>query len=541
MKKIILLAVFLNLLSGCAAKNIYDTMQQVGTDAAKANSLMRDKTAEPFKISNKIWVQTQPILEKKKKPNPLLNCSITLSKSALTLHEFAARASTLCGVTVRVTPDAISYTQGDMSSVMTQSVQSNNTAAPVLPDLPSLPIPANPGQNMRQEPLSLRGGVNAVDVNYSGTLSGLLDRYTASMGVYWRSNPDNTVDIYYLDTQVFTLEAMAATVNSSSNVESNNSTTNGASNSDGGISGNGGSSQSVQQQMKYDLLANIDTTLKQMVTQGIGRYSISPATGAVIVTDTPVALRQIGEYLERENKTISQQVRLKFEVYSVALNDADNLSLDMNLTYKRMNQWSGGLVSENKDFGGSQGTISWDGGRFDGSKLMLRALSEQGKVSLVQTGSVTTTNLQPVPVQLAHQVAYLASSQSTATPDVGTTSTLTPGSVTTGFNMMLLPNIVPNTKNVWVHFNLNLTELVGIHEVKSGDSIIQTPEITIRTLTQRAKLRSGETIMIAGLDQSEKSGTAKGAGAAWNPLFGGEWARSNKNTVLVCVLTPYLE
>lgn len=541
MKKIILLAGFLNLLSGCAAKNIYDTMQQVGTDAAKANSLMRDKTAEPFKISNKIWVQTQPILEKKKKPNPLLNCSITLSKSALTLHEFAARASTLCGVTVRVTPDAISYTQGDMSSVMTQSVQSNNNAAPVLPDLPSLPIPANPGQNMRQEPLSLRGGVNAVDVNYSGTLSGLLDRYTASMGVYWRSNPDNTVDIYYLDTQVFTLEAMAATVNSSSNVESNNSTTNGASNSDGGISGNGGSSQSVQQQMKYDLLANIDTTLKQMVTQGIGRYSISPATGAVIVTDTPVALRQIGEYLERENKTISQQVRLKFEVYSVALNDADNLSLDMNLTYKRMNQWSGGLVSENKDFGGSQGTISWDGGRFDGSKLMLRALSEQGKVSLVQTGSVTTTNLQPVPVQLAHQVAYLASSQSTATPDVGTTSTLTPGSVTTGFNMMLLPNIVPNTKNVWVHFNLNLTELVGIHEVKSGDSIIQTPEITIRTLTQRAKLRSGETIMIAGLDQSEKSGTAKGAGAAWNPLFGGEWARSNKNTVLVCVLTPYLE
>lgn len=541
MKKIILLAGFLNLLSGCAAKNIYDTMQQVGTDAAKANSLMRDKTAEPFKVSNKIWVQTQPILEKKKKPNPLLNCSITLSKSALTLHEFAARASTLCGVTVRVTPDAISYTQGDMSSVMTQSVQSNNTAAPVLPDLPSLPIPANPGQNMRQEPLSLRGGVNAVDVNYSGTLSGLLDRYTASMGVYWRSNPDNTVDIYYLDTQVFTLEAMAATVNSSSNVESNNSTTNGASNSDGGISGNGGSSQSVQQQMKYDLLANIDTTLKQMVTQGIGRYSISPATGAVIVTDTPVALRQIGEYLERENKTISQQVRLKFEVYSVALNDADNLSLDMNLTYKRMNQWSGGLVSENKDFGGSQGTISWDGGRFDGSKLMLRALSEQGKVSLVQTGSVTTTNLQPVPVQLAHQVAYLASSQSTATPDVGTTSTLTPGSVTTGFNMMLLPNIVPNTKNVWVHFNLNLTELVGIHEVKSGDSIIQTPEITIRTLTQRAKLRSGETIMIAGLDQSEKSGTAKGAGAAWNPLFGGEWARSNKNTVLVCVLTPYLE
>ncbi|MDA1379273.1 hypothetical protein PCI56_04495 [Plesiomonas shigelloides subsp. oncorhynchi] len=65
MKKILLLAGVINLLSGCAIKSIHDTMQDVETDAATANSLARNKPTESFKISNKIWVQTQPILEKK--------------------------------------------------------------------------------------------------------------------------------------------------------------------------------------------------------------------------------------------------------------------------------------------------------------------------------------------------------------------------------------------------------------------------------------------------------------------------------------------
>ncbi|MDA1379093.1 hypothetical protein PCI56_03500 [Plesiomonas shigelloides subsp. oncorhynchi] len=51
---------------------------------------------------------------------------------------------------------------------------------------------------------------------------------------------DNGIEIYYLDKQVFPLEAIAATVNSSSNVETNNSSSSGvANNNGGGISGSG--------------------------------------------------------------------------------------------------------------------------------------------------------------------------------------------------------------------------------------------------------------------------------------------------------------
>ncbi|MDA1379095.1 hypothetical protein PCI56_04150 [Plesiomonas shigelloides subsp. oncorhynchi] len=47
--------------------------------------------------------------------------------------------------------------------------------------------------------------------------------------------------------------------------------------------------------------------------------------------------------------------------------------------------------------------------------------------------------------------------------------------------------------------------------------------------------------MISSVVQTQKSGDARGAGSAWNFLFGGEWSNKDKVTVLVSVITPYLE
>lgn len=541
MKKILLLAGVINLLSGCAIKSIHDTMQDVETDAATANSLARNKPTESFKISNKIWVQTQPILEKKKQQNPLLNCNITQTKKSLSLSQFVERISAECGVVVRVTQDAWSYTRGDMTGAASQSLPSN-VPAPILPDLPSSPVPSMSASQMSQPVSVPSGGMSDFTVQYYGKLSGFLDLYTSGIGLYWRSNPDNGIEIYYLDKQVFPLEAIAATVNSSSNVETNNSSSSGvANNNGGGISGSGGSTQSIQQQIKYDLIANVESTLKQLVSPNVGQFSISPATGTVVVTDTPTSMRYISDYLAKVNSSTSQQVKFGYAIYSVALNKGNNLALDMNVMFNQMNKWSGGLISEGNDFGGSQGTISWNSGRFDGTKLMVRALSEQGKVSLVQTGTLSTANWQPVPVEIYNQKAYLQSSQSTPTADVGVTTALTPGTVTTGFNMTLLPSIVPNTRDVWVYYNLKLTELLEIGTVKSGDSMLQTPDLSGRGLSQILKLRAGESQMISSVVQTQKSGDARGAGSAWNFLFGGEWSNKDKVTVLVSVITPYLE
>ncbi|MDA1379275.1 hypothetical protein PCI56_04505 [Plesiomonas shigelloides subsp. oncorhynchi] len=92
-----------------------------------------------------------------------------------------------------------------------------------------------------------------------------------------------------------------------------------------------------------------------------------------------------------------------------------------------------------------------------------------------------------------------------------------------------------------MYYNLKLTELLEIGTVKSGDSMLQTPDLSGRGLSQILKLRAGESQMISSVVQTQKSGDARGAGSAWNFLFGGEWSNKDKVTVLVSVITPYLE
>ncbi|MDV8053568.1 PilN family type IVB pilus formation outer membrane protein, partial [Pseudomonas aeruginosa] len=74
-----------------------------------------------------------------------------------------------------------------------------------------------------------------------------------------------------------------------------------------------------------------------------------------------------------------------------------------------------------------------------GSKAMVQALAQQGRVSTVRSPSVTTLNLQSAPIQIGRYDSYLASSQISNVAQVGSTTSLIPGAVTSGYNMSLLP------------------------------------------------------------------------------------------------------
>src|SRR3546814_17756689 len=71
---------------------------------------------------------------------------------------------------------------------------------------------------------------------------------------------------------------------------------------------------------------------------------------------------------------------------------------------------------------------------------VVRALSDKGDVSVVTTASVTTLNGVPVPLQVASTRSFLE--RVSVTRDENSVSTeLAPGSVTTGFNLHLVPRI----------------------------------------------------------------------------------------------------
>ena len=550
-KHTLLAAAILAALNGCAVSRVNQSSARIDDNAVKASTEMTTlSAAKPRSIvqfSDSPWVDTTPVkIVKPLYQAPQLACNVTYApEDTSTILEFSQRVSRLCGIPVRVTPDAQAVLSGSSSSSSGGTMGATG-AIPSLPSvagIPSLPgVDSSSGMSFSGSSVS-RGSIS--DLKYSGPLQGLLDAATSRLGVSWRFE-NGGVNIFYLDTQVFSLLALPSITETKSSVQSGTSTSAGSSGSTSGSSGgttsNSGSSQSTDVSMKTDLIEDIKNNIKSMLTPSVGRLNVSASTGAITVTDTPDVLTRIGSYLEHENQSITQQIQFNVKVLSVSLNDSDEGSINWNLVNAAGAKFGGSLanssslVSSTDAVSGSVNVLS---GKWADSSLLIKALSEQGRVSTVTTQSVTTLNLQPSPVQVATQQSYLASI-STTTTDSSTATSMTPGTVTTGFNMSLLPYVMTGTQDMLLQYSVNLSSLNSLDTFSSNGSTIQLPNIDNRIFSQRVKIRSGQTLILSGFEQTTDSTKKQGVGSPNNILFGGAMSGSKDKQVIVIAITPVL-
>ncbi|HEP9537187.1 TPA: PilN family type IVB pilus formation outer membrane protein, partial [Pseudomonas aeruginosa] len=101
------------------------------------------------------------------------------------------------------------------------------------------------------------------------------------------------------------------------------------------------------------------------------------------------------------------------------------------------------------------------------------------RVSTVRSPSVTTLNLQSAPIQIGRYDSYLASSQISNVAQVGSTTSLIPGAVTSGYNMSLLP-FVMESGEMLLKININMTSRPTFEMQTSGDSKAQFPSYDIQ-------------------------------------------------------------
>ncbi|MBY9433377.1 PilN family type IVB pilus formation outer membrane protein, partial [Pseudomonas aeruginosa] len=142
-----------------------------------------------------------------------------------------------------------------------------------------------------------------------------------------------------------------------------------------------------------------ENSINSMLTPSMGRMSLSRATGTLTVTDRPEVLNRVQQLVNRENESITKQVLLNVNVLSVALTDKDQLGIDWNLVYKSLNnKWGIGLKNtmpgiDQSAISGSVSILDTANSAWAGSKAMVQALAQQGRVSTVRSPSVTTLNL----------------------------------------------------------------------------------------------------------------------------------------------------
>ncbi|MGZ5779892.1 MAG: PilN family type IVB pilus formation outer membrane protein, partial [Burkholderiaceae bacterium] len=217
----------------------------------------------------------------------------------------------------------------------------------------------------------------------------------------------------------------------------------------------------------------------------------------------------------------------------------DNYGIQWDLVYKNLfSKYS--IKNTLASVGGtalSAGILSTSNSKFAGSEMVIQALSQQGKVRRETTASVVTLNNQPVPVQVAKQTTYLKSSQTTITALVGASTTLTPGTVTSGFNMSILPHVL-NNGTVMLQFSTDISALRGFRTVTSNGSSIETPEIDTRNFLQRVSMKSNETLIISGFEQTDDNLDQNGVGTPTNYLLGGGFNGTSNKEVIVILITP---
>ncbi|QLG94692.1 PilN family type IVB pilus formation outer membrane protein [Pseudomonas yamanorum] len=554
------------LISACAVQRVNESVSRAENDAATASQysrFLRNQQQEPARdtvvFSDKPWVSTQPMVAKRGLPLTM-DCDITYRPSYnVGISEVAQYITSECGVPVIVAPDAI-----DPSVLSSSNKGSSGPAAPpalTSPDNLASFMPAgvigNMPSNVRSMSMGGLSAPSAFPVKYSGKLSGLLNQVTAQQSLAWNySSEDRSVRITYFDTKTFDVWAFGDDQVIESTVKSGLLTATGSGSGNGGggggssstgASGESGSNQSTTVTIKTSLIGDIEKNIKAMLSQQPqGRMFLSRSTGTLTVSDRPEVLSTVAKYLNSINRSITRQVLFNVKVFEVSLTDRDQTGLDWTAVYKSLNnKW--GFSLKNATTGISTGAVSGSLSILDtskspwaGSNLIIKALSEQGRISNVRSPSVTTLNLQPAPIQIGNVQSYVASSSTTTTASVGSSTSLTPATITSGFNMMLLPRII-DQDNMLLMITLSMSSKPTFTTFTSNGSSVQTADYDTKNLSPKVKLRSGQTLVLTGFEENSENATKSGVGDPGFFGLGGSRIRSTNHNILVVLITPVVD
>lgn len=401
-----------------------------------------------------------------------------------------------------------------------------------------------------------------------GSLIDLLNLIGARCDLGW-SYRDGKIILSDTDTKTWSIKNIPGDIqiqnriNNNTGVQSQSGSSGLSAGSSGGGGGSGGSSQSQGQQnssqniafnLQNNLWTNLQDAVKSMLSR-FGKLSITPSTSSITVTDRPSVLLRVDRYMKNQNDIMQRQVQVDIQVLSVDVTAQDNYGINWALALKGSNasfSINGQVVSQSATGNGSTFipspvfvptsttqafTIGANSGDLNGSQLIINALSSIAKTSLVTSAAVTTLSNQPVPVQFIDQMSYLASVATTQTAQVGSQTSLTPGQLSTGFSLNVLP-VIQSDGHVFLQLSLNISALKNMAQYSTQGSSIQLPETLQRNLMQKAVIKSGDTFVVTGFDSDTQSITNSGVGGAYNWLLGGGVSANKVRTRMVILVTP---
>ncbi len=498
---VLLLFILVLAAGGCAKKTAQtDSIERQGEKfREQSRSRTVDVVGEPY-----LGAKATPL---RSMASPALSKQITLRRRG-TLTSIAAAISELASLPVQVASE-----QEDLGKKSAPAVSPESSHTPV-----HAPAPPT-GVNMELEALlavpggSGSGAVGTGDgrqlsVSYEGTLRGLLDHVAMLSGYGWDYDAKSNMVVFArMMVRTFTI------LGAPGKVSYENKLTNKS--KDSAPSGVGGSrvnqtvatadtsSQTAQANTtswSFDIWADTEKAVKALLTPK-GSVVSNQAAGTITVRDTPESLRHVNTYVDELNSRLSRQVALTIQVWS--LNITDNTEAGINLQSLFQNNDVSvvvGNLASTGDLNTAAATIVT--GKLKDSSAMLKALRQWGKAAQVTSAGGLVMSNQPVPAMAIERHAYLAGVGKSQT-DYSQTTEVTPGEVTTGFSMTVIPHIL-DQRRVILQYNINLSSLDEMKEFKTSDVTIELPQVSTRAFSQRTTMKMGQTLVLSGFEKESR-------------------------------------
>ena len=294
-----------------------------------------------------------------------------------------------------------------------------------------------------------------------------------------------------------------------------------------------------------ELAVGVQTLLSEQ-----GKFNLDRKAALLQVTDLPDRIEKVGFYLDAVQTRVQRQVQIQALVIEVGLRDEFASGVDWPALLRDMGA-SAGAEAAPTPIGGVPLDL-----RVSNVDDLLRALSNQGTVTVVSNPRVVAMNSEPVVMRVGtRDIFFVTTSRMDAAGRVVQT-TLTPRAVTEGLvltvtpqisaggiiNMSINPSVTARTRP---DLNPSVTARTGEATSRLGDTV---PVVSVRETDTMVRVRQGETVVIAGLmlERRSRPGSLPTAepppGTRFRPsrpaARAPETGRQPSKTDLIILLTP---
>jgi type IVB pilus formation R64 PilN family outer membrane protein len=465
------------------------------------------------------WVAVEPITVKPKLPGTFSRKAVLNEPFEAPIGQILSKIQRIIGMDVRIERDVFerpSEAESDTDSA-SDDLGSDSAGTEILASgMPSLGDNASSFEQI------------TTSFSHTGTTKTLLDSFAANLQADWRYDPTlNRVVIYRYETATFRLPALPGTYSSVTTVG-------------GGASGATTSSTTFDMS-NISAWQGIKDTFEGMLSKD-GRMAVSESEGMVVVRDLPDVVERATAYMKKVDDSFRQQVTVDVKVYRVNIEDTDTRGINWDAVFETAKH-AASMETSRGDITGLSSFVfgiseSHPDSNYAGSDLIIDSLSKLGTVTTVTETAVRTTNHQPAPIRNTRKLGYLESSETTVSDGISTTA-LTAGEVEVGFNLTVVPHVQENGRDLLMQVSMSLSTLNDLVTFDSGTgSVIQLPDVSTRDLMQKIWLRSGESLVMTGLEQVSANNSREGLlhHEVWGA--GGRAETGETTEKLVIVITP---